>query len=211
MIANLIYWFELLAVAVFALTGAIVAAQNKMDPVAYVILAVVTGIGGGTIRDALLAVPAFWLSDPADLLMCAAVAIVVFVSRATFVELERNPGPWRVLPWADAIGLALFAVVGAERALVAGAHPISAIVLGTVTATFGGVVRDVFIGQTTLIVKREIYITAAMLAASVYVLIFYVTGNVAAAALIGFAAGFCLRAAAVLFKWTLPTVEGWKK
>src|SRR5262245_31785916 len=131
MIANLLYWFELLAVAVFALTGAIVAAQNKMDPVAYVILATVTGIGGGTIRDALLAVPAFWLRDPDDLLICAGVAVAVFLSRATFVELEKKPMRLRVLPWADAVGLALFAVVGAERALTAGSHPIAAIVLGT--------------------------------------------------------------------------------
>jgi uncharacterized membrane protein YeiH len=146
MIDNFLYWIEVVAVGVFALTGAIVAARGKMDPVAFVILATVTGIGGGTIRDAILATPAFWLTDPIDLLMCAVVAIAVFLSRATFVELERQRGPLRILPWADALGLVLFAVAGSERALEAGAHPASAVVLGTITASFGGIVREVFIG-----------------------------------------------------------------
>ena len=111
----------------------------------------------------------------------------------------------------DAVGLALFAVVGAERALVANAHAVSAVVLGAVTATFGGVVRDVFIGKTTLIAKREIYITAAFLAALVYVALYKLVGTAVLAAVLGFAAGFGLRAAAILFDWTLPTVEDWKK
>jgi uncharacterized membrane protein YeiH len=209
MIQNFVYWFELLAVAVFALTGAIVAARNKMDPVAFIILATMTGIGGGTIRDAVLATPAFWLSDPIDLVICAAVAIMVFLSRATFVEQERHRGPLRVLPWADALGLALFAVAGTERALVAGAHPIAAIVLGTITASFGGILRDVIIGRTTLIATREIYITAAFLAALVYVVALSATSHAVIAALLGFVAGFGLRAGAILFGWSLPTVESW--
>jgi uncharacterized membrane protein YeiH len=209
MVEAVLFWFELLAVAVFALTGAIVAARNKMDPVAFVILATITGIGGGTIRDAVLATPAFWLSDPLDLLVCATVAILVFLSRATFVELERQRGPLRVLPWADALGLALFAVAGTERALLAGAHPIAAVVLGTITASFGGIVRDVIIGKTTLIATREIYITAAFLAAVVYIVAFKLTGLGVAAALLGFAAGFGLRAGAIVFGWSLPTVESW--
>jgi uncharacterized membrane protein YeiH len=209
MIGNVLYWFELLAVGVFALTGAIVAARNKMDPVAFIILATITGIGGGTIRDAVLATPAFWLNDPVDLLVCAAVAVIVFLSRATFVELERQRGPLRVLPWADALGLALFAVAGTERALLAGAHPIAAVVLGTITASFGGILRDVIIGRTTLIATREIYITAAFLAALVYVLALSLIGNGVVAALLGFAAGFGLRAGAILFGWSLPTVESW--
>jgi uncharacterized membrane protein YeiH len=211
MVANALDWIELVAVGVFALTGAIVAARNKMDPVAFIILATVTGIGGGTIRDAILATPAFWLNDPIDLIVCAAVAIAVFLSRATFVELERQRGALRVLPWADALGLTMFAVAGAERALVTGAHPVAAIVLGAITASFGGIIRDVFIGKTTLIASREVYITAALVAATVYVAIQQTVGHATAAALIGMLAGFVLRAGAIVFGWSLPTSESWKR
>lgn len=204
MIGELLFWLDVAAVAVFALTGAIVAARAQLDAVGFVVLGVATGIGGGTIRDAILATPAFWLAYPVDLLCCVGVALVAFLCRAWLHRAEGSDPRCNLLPWADAVGLALFAVTGTERALAAGAHPVSAIILGTITATFGGLVRDVIIGQSTLIARREIYITAALLAGAVYVLAGRLLGDALLPVLAGLAAGFGLRAAAILCRLQLP-------
>jgi uncharacterized membrane protein YeiH len=110
----------------------------------------------------------------------------------------------RVLLWADAFGLALFAVVGTQKALTAGVPAISAIALGTITASFGGIIRDILAGTTPLVLRQEIYVTAAALGAAVLVL-----GHAAGlapglAALAGFLGAFGLRALAILRGWSLP-------
>jgi uncharacterized membrane protein YeiH len=198
-------WLDWIGVAVFALTGALVAARKGADPIGFVILATTTGIGGGTLRDLLLgAGPVFWISDPVDLLICAAVALVVFFGHPTFPVRAGDGRRLRVIIWADAVGMALFAVTGSERALVAGAPAVSAVVLGIMTATFGGIIRDVIIGQVTLIVSGEIYITAAAFGATVYVVARTLSGDALLAACLGMAAAFGLRALAIGLGWSLP-------
>ncbi|KGM35389.1 trimeric intracellular cation channel family protein [Inquilinus limosus] len=195
-------WLDWVGVAVFALTGALVAARRQADPVGFIILATATGIGGGTLRDLLLGIgPVFWIADPVDLVICVAVALAVFFGHPTFAGQGRRR---RVIVWADAVGMALFAVTGAGRAMDAGAPAVSAIVCGAMTATFGGIIRDVIIGQVTLIVSGEIYVTAAVLGATVYVTVRMVTGDALLAACLGAAAAFGLRAMALGLGWSLP-------
>lgn len=189
-------WF---GIVVFAMTGALVASRKQMDVVGFVLLGTVTGIGGGTLRDILLgALPVFWVVEPAYLVAC------VVVSGAAFLLAHIPQSRYMLLLWFDAIGLALFAVTGAEKALLAGAAPVVAVAMGVVTATFGGIVRDVLGGESPVILRREIYVTAALAGAALFV-------GLSAAGLdreIGLAAGFgiaaAVRCAALRWSWSLP-------
>lgn len=188
-------WF---GICVFAATGALVAARKEMDVVGFALLATVTGIGGGTVRDVVLdATPVFWVAEPLYLLACVAVAIVVFL-------LHHVPGSrYRFLLWFDAIGLSLFAVTGAERALAFGAGPTVAVAMGVATATFGGIIRDLLGGESPVILRREIYITAALAGAGVFVLVSPVTGREVALGA-GFFTAMVLRAAGLIWGLSLP-------
>ena len=189
-------WF---GVAIFAVTGALVASRKRMDIFGFILLGCVTGMGGGTLRDAMLgALPVFWVREPIYLAICVAV------SAATFFLAHIPESRYRVLLWLDAAGLALFCVVGADRALTAGASTFIAVAMGVVTATFGGVVRDILGGESPLILRREIYVTAALAGAAAFVglLALGVPGAIAAVA--GFAACFVIRALALHYGWSLP-------
>lgn len=157
-------WFDLAGIAVFAASGALTAARQQMDLVGFALIATVTGIGGGTLRDLMLGIaPVFWVERPLPLLVCAGVAVAVYYT-AHLVEWR-----YRLLLWADAAGLAVFAVVGAERALENGAPIAVALVMGVMTGTFGGLVRDVICNEVPLILRREIYVTAALAGAAVFI------------------------------------------
>ncbi len=193
-----------LGLVVFALTGALVAARNRMDPFGFALLATVTGVGGGALRDMLLGAPVGFVSKPAPLVICIATGVATYaLGRLVpgFIPLlERR----HTLLWADAAGLAIFAVTGAERALDFGAHWIAAIVLGAMTASFGGVVRDILAGERPLILHREIYVTAAFVGAATFVAGRLVLPPDVALAL-AIVVGFALRALAIAFDWSLPT------
>jgi uncharacterized membrane protein YeiH len=170
-----------------------------MDAVGFALIAVVTGIGGGTIRDLLLGrTPVFWLRAPELLGIAAGAAILVFFT-AHLVESR-----FRALLWADAVGLALFAVVGAEVALIAGADPWAAVFLGVVTATGGGILRDVICNEVPLILRREIYITAAATAAAAYVALRLAPLPRDVALVAGILTGFGIRGAALRYGWSRP-------
>ncbi len=195
-IAAVLDWFGLV---VFATTGALVASRKQMDIFGFALLATAAGIGGGTLRDVLLGqLPVFWVQQPAYLLVCVGVAALLFFT--AHIPQSRLT----LLLWLDAIGLALFAVTGAEKAQLAGAGPVVAVAMGVMTATFGGIIRDILGGETPIILSREIYVTAALLAALVFVagLALGLTHPVALVS--GFVAGFVLRAAALTWGWSLP-------
>jgi len=197
--------FEALGVAVFALSGALVAARRGMDPFGFALLATATGVGGGTIRDLLIGVrPVSWVASPGDVLVCLAVAGLLFALGPARVARLEDGVRGRALLWADALGMSLFAVSGAQAALAAGVPPVSAAALGAVTATFGGIIRDLLAGTVPLVLRREIYVTAAALGAGVVAAghAWGVPTPVAAAC--GFAAAFALRALALLRGWSLP-------
>jgi uncharacterized membrane protein YeiH len=188
-----------IGIAAFAASGALVASRKQMDAVGFVLIAAVTGFGGGTLRDLLLGrTPVFWLERP-ELLAIATVAALVVFFGAHLVESR-----FKTLIWVDAAGMALFAVVGAEIALIAGAAPWAAVLLGVMTATAGGIIRDVICDELPLILRREIYITAAAAGAVAYVALRFAPVPRDVALLAGIATGFSIRAAAILRGWSLP-------
>lgn len=194
----LVLLLDWVGVAVFAASGALVASRKRMDVVGFALLATVTGIGGGTVRDLLLGRPVFWIDAPAPLVTCVAVAaLVFFVAPAVASRL-------RLLLWLDAAGLALFAVTGTERALAAGAPPTVAVTMGVITATFGGVIRDVLGGESPAILSREIYATAALAAAAAFAALAALHVPREAALAVGVLAGFAVRGLALARGWSLP-------
>jgi uncharacterized membrane protein YeiH len=207
---TLLDWF---GVVVFAVSGALVASRKLMDIVGFALLGIATGIGGGTLCDILLGeLPVFWVCEPAYLIACVAVSAVVFLT--THIPQSR----YRLLLWFDALGLSTFAITGAERALLAGSGPVIAVAMGVITATFGGIVRDVLGAESPVVLSREVYVTAALLGAMVFVGgSLLLPREVAIGA--GLAAGFVLRGAALHRGWSLPrykarhgrSVEEWKQ
>jgi uncharacterized membrane protein YeiH len=201
--------FETFGVAVFALSGALMAARKGMDPFGFALLATLTGVGGGTLRDLLIGTrPVFWVGDPSDVLVCLIVAELVFALGPRRVAALEGGRRGRVLLWADALGLALFAITGTVKALAAGVPALSAVALGTVTAAFGGIIRDIVAGTTPLVLRQEIYVTAAALGASVLVGLRGLGLDPVWSAALGFAAAFALRALALLRGWSLPAFPG---
>ncbi|WP_431283281.1 trimeric intracellular cation channel family protein [Humitalea sp. 24SJ18S-53] len=187
--------------AAFAVAGALTASRKQLDPVGFILIAAVTAFGGGTVRDLMLGVPVFWLQTPGFVGLAVGLALLTFFG-AHLVERR-----FIVLVWADAIGMALFAVLGAEAAQRFGANPWAAVLMGTITATFGGVLRDVICAEMPLMLRREIYATAAALGALVFVVLYHAGAGRDVAVGIGMLAGFALRAAAILRGWSLPAYK----
>ncbi len=188
---------ELGGTAVFALSGALVAARLKQTFVTVSFFALLTGVGGGSVRDVLIGVPAFWLHDPWVAPVILATAVIAWFTPRRWWEGQ-------LLEWADAAGLGAFAVLGTAKALAFGVAPLPAMVLGVVTGCVGGIIRDVIAGVPSILMRPELYVTAAALAAAVYA-----TGEalglprmptMIAASL----AGFGLRGAAMIWHIELP-------
>jgi uncharacterized membrane protein YeiH len=198
MVPAYVYWLDIIGVAVFAATGALAASRKQMDLIGFALLATFTGIGGGTLRDLILGRPVFWLNDQSYLAICIAVACLSFF--AGHLVQRRYP----LLLWLDAVGLAAYGVLGAHVAVAAGAGALVAAAMGVITASFGGMMRDVVSQEPPLILKQEIYATAALLAALVYLGAIALQVPVSAATAIAVAAGFALRAGAIRFGWSLP-------
>lgn len=193
---------SMIGVFFFSLSGALFAAEKKMDILGFILVAAVTGIGGGTLRDLLLGVtPVFWIAEPFNIYLCIIAASVTYFA----VNLFRQRDAW--ILWMDAIGLSVFAIMGAQAALAYGAPPFIAVVMGVMTATFGGIMRDVLCAEVLTLMRPEIYITCALLGAFVYVLLHQLGISESMALVIAFVAGFSLRAAAIRCKLTLPSFQ----
>jgi uncharacterized membrane protein YeiH len=198
MFETLITSLDILGIVVFAITGALVASRKQMDVVGFALLATVTGVGGGTLRDLILGVPVFWVQRPFYVAICLAVAVVVFFT--AHIPQSR----YRLLLWLDAIGLSFFCVVGAEIVLAGGGGYFIAILMGVMTATFGGIIRDLLGGEIPVVLRREIYATAALAGAGAFAAAWALglPGIVASGA--GFLVCFTIRALALAFGWSLP-------
>lgn len=188
------------AVGVFAATGALAAARKDHDVVTFAFFAAATGVGGGTIRDLLLRAPVFWTLDPNFLTISVAVGVAVWL-------LGHSRWHEPVLLWLDALGMTAFAILGAAKSAALG-YPLPVnLVMGVLTASAGGIIRDVVAGEPSIMVRRDIYVTAAAVAAGLYLALTPVTGTAVAGAA-GFAVGFALRAGALAFGWALPPFSG---
>lgn len=195
----MLYAFDLFGVFVFAVSGALVAARKQLDWLGALVLAAVTAVGGGTLRDLLLARhPLVWFSD-AHYLLTIALAVA-----ATWAWGRQRPVPKRALLVADAAGLALFTVVGTQVALTQGQGAVIAVLLGITTGAAGGAIRDVLCAEVPLVLRQEIYATAAAAGGLLFVLLTRLGLPAAAAALVAMAAVFALRLAAIYRDWHLP-------
>lgn len=200
-IGPILPWIDLLGIAVFAASGALQAARQGQTLVTFAFFALVTGTGGGTVRDLLIGAPIFWVQDSRYPLICLATALLVWIT----------PRRWwraRALDWFDAIGLAAYAVFGAAKALAFGISPIPAAMMGVVTACLGGIIRDVLAGEPSIILRPEIYVTAAALSATSFVGLIMLGAAVPVAATIAAFAGFGLRAVAIARGLALPGYRG---
>ncbi len=196
----LLYGLDLLGVLVFALTGALAASRRQLDIVGFAFLAAVTGVGGGTVRDAILgATPVFWITQPAYVAVCVATAVATYFL-APFVEYR-----YRLLLWADAIGISGYCVLGASRALAVDASPFAAVVMGVITATVGGIIRDIIAGEPSVLLRKEVYVTATVVGAGLFVGATELGMPFWPAALLGAFSAFFVRAGALAFGWTLPS------
>jgi uncharacterized membrane protein YeiH len=188
---------DMAGVAVFAVSGALAAARIKQTIVTFAFFAAITGIGGGTLRDLLIGAPVFWVGRSDYLGICLVAAAAVWLLRA-----DR----WRLsaLLWFDAAGMAAYAVLGAAKSLAMGVPPLVAVVMGVLTASFGGIVRDLLAGEPSILLRREIYVSAAALGAGTYVGLTLLGLSLWPAAIIGAAAGFGLRGLAIATGLKLP-------
>jgi len=188
-------------VAVFAATGALAASRKQLDIIGFLFLASVTGIGGGTFRDLILNVPVFWVGNRDYVLICAVVAVLVFFTA------HRVESRYKLLLWLDAIGLAAFSVMGAAKGLAITGSPVVSIITGMLTATFGGILRDLLAGEPSVLLRPEIYVTAALAGAAIFTL-----GDVAGlpqfvSGLAGFVVALAVRGGALRFGWAFPSYK----
>jgi uncharacterized membrane protein YeiH len=184
-------------VAVFAATGALAAAREKHDLVTLAFFAAITGVGGGTLRDLLLGLPVFWVQDWRYIAVCLAAALGIWLT-------GQRDWRFRALLWLDAAGLGAYGVMGAAKAEAIGAAPLLCVVMGALTACFGGVVRDLLAGQPSILLRREITVSAAILAATFYMALRMLDVALWPAAAVAAVAGFALRAGALQWGWSLP-------
>jgi len=198
-----LYLFDLIGVGVFAVSGALAAGRRRLDLIGVVVAAAVTAVGGGTIRDLLLdRHPIFWLTDSRYLLVIIGATIATIL----YVRWKRVPGV--ALDVADALGLALFTVTGAQVAERAGMPVITCVLLGTITGAAGGVIRDVLLAQVPHILQRgSLYATAAIAGASAYLALAALGVSSAVASLAGMACVAVLRLAAIVWRVQLPAFE----
>jgi uncharacterized membrane protein YeiH len=199
---ELLYWLDLFGIVVFAFSGALMAGRYKLDPFGVVVLSAVTAIGGGTIRDVILQTPVFWVENPIYLYVILATALLTIA----FIRCPKRI-PKRFLLVSDAFGLALFAVLGTEKALSLGAAIPVAIVMGMMTGVAGGMIRDVLCNVIPMILRQEIYATAAILGGALFTGFSYL-GLPEHIAIIGAILGaLALRLAAIYWRVTLPAFQ----
>jgi len=197
---TILYALDLFGVVVFAVTGALAAGRKRMDLFGVTVLALATALGGGTVRDLVLgARPVFWVADPLYVVVGASAALLTF----TVARLWRLPP--RLLLVGDAFGLAVFTVIGAGKALAMDTSPLICVLMGVMTGTVGGMTRDILSGEIPLILRREIYATASLSGAVVYIVLSVVWPGAWFAAAAGVAVVLAMRLAAIRFGLSLPT------
>lgn len=189
---------DILGLAIFALTGALLAAKLRQTFVTMAFFALVTGVGGGTVRDLLIGAPVFWMTDPWVAAICLATALIAWFTPTRWWE-------GKLLDYADGAGLTAYAVLGSAKALSYGVPPVPAALMGVITGCVGGIIRDVVAGRPSIIMRPELYVTAAAVSAAL------TAGGMAlgiANPLVWGAAilsGFAVRSAAIRWQIALPS------
>lgn len=199
---QLLYFFTLLGVGVFACSGALAAGRRNLDPIGVAVLAIVTATGGGTIRDLLLDRPVFWIVDSTHIVVCLGAAA------ATWVWVRFFTPPDRALQLADALGLAMFAIAGAQIAEERGQSGLIIVLMGAITGSAGGLLRDVLSAEVPLVFRKsELYVTACIAGLIAYVSLRYFGFQTGPAGSVGAAVILTLRLASIRWNITLPTMK----
>lgn len=195
---NPILILDYAGIAVFAATGALAASRKQLDVIGFIFFAAITGIGGGTVRDLILGVPVFWVVNPDYLLICVVTAVIVYFTAHLFESR------YKMLLWLDAIGLAAYCVFGAWKAYSVTGSPVISVTMGVITASFGGILRDQMAGEPSIVLQREIYITAALVGSAAYTGLVMAGLPVMTAAVPAAVAAFAIRGGAMKFGWSFP-------
>lgn len=191
----------IVGIFVFAASGALAAARLRLTLVTFAFFALITGVGGGTVRDLLIGAPVFWVHDAIPAVTCMAAALLVWFT-------PRRLWSDRALDWLDAVGLAAFAVFGAAKALNYGIPPLVAAMMGVVTGCVGGIIRDLLAHEPSILLRPELYVTAAAVASGLFVLLRWCGLDVPVAGLVAAFTGFLLRAIAIRRGLGLPGYKG---
>ncbi|MDO9915850.1 trimeric intracellular cation channel family protein [Glaesserella parasuis] len=158
---------DLIGTIVFAISGAIAARQHKMDIFGMFVLALVTGVGGGTLRDVMISsTPVFWMKQPIYVLMISVAVVIVAILKN---QIDRDYWKKGLLIF-DAIGLGVFTVIGVQKGLDFGLHPLICVALGGVTGCFGGLIRDILRNEVPVILQKEVYVTASLIGGIIFIL-----------------------------------------
>ena len=197
----LLPWLHMAGVCVFAASGALAAARKRLDFIGACFFALITATGGGTLRDVLIGAPIFWMQDAQPVILCVIVAIAAWL-------VPLRWWPERMLEWFDAAGLAAYSVYGAGKALQYGIDPVPAVAAGITTACLGGVIRDMLAGVPSVLMRHELYVTAALAAAGVFVGLVELGLKAPWPGFIGVGVGFALRGAAIRWRLALPPHRG---
>jgi uncharacterized membrane protein YeiH len=185
-------------IALFAATGALAASRKQLDIIGFLFFAGMTAVGGGTVRDLILGVPVFWVANPAYLVVCAVTAVVVYLTAHLFESR------YKLLLWLDAVGLAAYCVFGAWKGLDVTGAPVVAIVMGVLTATFGGVLRDQLTNEPPILPHPKIYITCALAGAALFTGLYMAGLPLMVAAVPAAVVAFAIRGGALKFGWSFP-------
>lgn len=199
-------WLGLFGIAVFAVSGALDAARKEMDILGFMLIGTLTGLGGGTTRDVLLGnLPMYWVQDATYVGLCLVASFI------TYFVAPKLASRQKALIWMDALGLSLFCVTGAQIAVQHDAAPLICVCLGVITATFGGILRDVLCGYDLVLSQRELYVTNAVVGSTVYLMLHWIGMNENISVIGGVLAAFGLRSAAIIWGLSLPSYNSSSK
>jgi uncharacterized membrane protein YeiH len=199
---GLITWLDYTGTMVFAMSGVLTASERRLDLFGAMFIGVVTAIGGGTTRDLLLGVtPVTWLSTPVYLYIILAGVILAILFRRILAQLRRT------LFLFDTIGIGVFTIIGLEKALNLGVHPAVAVLMGMTSAVVGGVIRDTLTNEVPLIFHREIYATACIAGALVYLLLRWVGLDAAMNQLFTVLVIISIHLLSIKFNWSMPILS----
>lgn len=200
----MVYYLNLFGTAIFAVGGALAASRKGMDLFGVVVAAVLTAIGGGTLRDICLGIhPVNWVTDSSGLVIAVVFGVITF----TYLSFRQFTHiPFRFLNMADALGLALFTVLGCNTALANDANALIAIVMGMITGSGGGIIRDAFSGEIPLFFRKEIYATACLVGGAVYLGLLWLDLHNSWAMLGGAGVTLGIRLAAIRWGLSLPNL-----
>lgn len=203
-LALILHYLDLLGTVVFAITGLLAARRKQLDLFGAIVIAMVTAIGGGTVRDLIMGVPVFWTQNDLYIYVVVVSALLLF-----FLARYRRL-PVRLLLFLDALGLAVFTVIGTQKAMALGFSDPIAIMTGIMTGVVGGVIRDVLVGEVPLVFRKEIYATASFVGASL--LLVLVQSGVATdwAVVMSILVTLSLRMLAIVFNIELPVFISYK-